>query len=112
MAKSVRNGGDFHFSQRASGIDSCRQEQRPDRQDDRGMRDVAVPLHDGQGIARERAGKDVDVGEHRAEGASNDCGARGGRTQRAGFAAFGRARRERHGPRKAPFRPARLQFRV
>jgi hypothetical protein len=49
------------------------------------MRDVSVPFHDREGIARQRAGKNVDVREHRAESAGDDGGARGGRTQRAGF---------------------------
>ena len=53
------------------------------------MRDIAVPFHDRQRIARERAGKNVDVREHGAERTSDNGGARGGRTQGVGFCTLG-----------------------
>src|SRR5579864_6974932 len=55
------------------------------------MRDVAVPLHDRERIVCQQPRNYIGIGEHCAEGTSNDGGARGGRTQRAGLAASGKS---------------------
>ena len=58
------------------------------------MRNVAMPLHDRERIARQRPGKDVDVGERCTEGTSHDRSARGGRAQRMAHAPSGGSGRD------------------
>ena len=38
------------------------------------MRNIAVPLHDGERVSGKRPCKNVDIREHRTESTGNDCG--------------------------------------